>query len=325
MIAGFATEIAATAKDVFERQLPRDQLVKRLRREGFSRRTWASAAELGWFRLLTSAPCGGLDAGPAELAALFREVGRYLPAGPFLEAVVAGGLFRSHVDLGPDDRVTTFGRLGEGVALVEFADVADRILLWTGKEVLSLDGAAARIDAVPSFDLASRPCRVEPSGAATVVLDGQAARELAARIDVLEAIAGIATLAGLTAELLEMSVQHAKDRVQFDRPIGSFQAVQHRLAEDAVTAAAIESTLSAALEMAPAAVPDALAIAALRAQSADLARRVAESSLQVHGGIGFTDDHRLHVYLKHVLRLQAVAHPDPDPLVELGARLLAAR
>jgi alkylation response protein AidB-like acyl-CoA dehydrogenase len=328
VIAGVhVAEIAASAREVFERETPRDAILTRLRSEPLSRGAWRAAAEVGWFRLLTSESAGGLEAGPAQLAALFREVGRYLPAGPFQETVVAGGLLRSLFDLGADDRVIGFGRSD----LVEFADACDLILLS-----IDLGGPAAVVAVDPrqdgvsvtrlrTFDLVSSPCVVEVGSAQRqLLLEGAQATELLARIEVYDAIAAMATLGGLSAEVLDRSVRYAKDRVQFDRPIGSFQAVQHRLADMAVTAAAIESSLSAAVALADGPEIDAVAVRALRAEAAKLARGLAESGLQVHGGIGFTAEHSLHVYLKRTLRLEALAEAAGDPVAALGSKLLAA-
>ncbi len=328
MIAGdYTAEIAASAREVFEREIPRDATLARLRSEPFSRGAWHAAAEVGWLRLLTSGSAGGLESGPAELAALFREVGRYLPAGPFRETVVAGGLLRSQLDLGPDERVISFG----SADLVEFAAVSDLLLLRVdlGGEaaIVAVDprDEGVRITPLRTFDLASCPCLVELDAARRdVLVEGARAGELLHWIDLYNAIAAIATLAGISAEVLEMSVRYAKDRVQFDRPIGSFQAVQHRLADMAISLAAIESSLSAAVALATGPQADAAGVAALHAEAANLTRGLVESALQVHGGIGFTDEHPLHVYLKRALRLQALAEAAGDPLAALGSRLLAA-
>ena len=328
MIAGgYATEIAASAREVLERETPRDRLLARLRGEPISRDAWDAAAEVGWFRLLTSSAAGGLEAGPAELAALFREVGRYLPSGPFVECVVAAGLLRDHADLGPDRRVVSFGSAG----LVEHADVSDLLLLGVeaaaGGAVVAVDphGPGVKIAPVRSFDLVGRPCLVEVEGwPQEVLVEGPRARALLGRIDLYSTVAALGELAGLSAEVLDMSVAYAKGRVQFERPIGAFQAVQHRLAEMAVTLAAIDAALGAAVALTERLEPDSGAQAhALHSYAAGLARALVESGLQVHGGIGFTDEHRLHAYLKRALRLQAVAEAQGDPLAAMGARLLA--
>jgi alkylation response protein AidB-like acyl-CoA dehydrogenase len=335
MAGGYAAEIAESARDLLDREAPRDDTLRRLRSEAYSARIWAAAAEAGWFRLLTAESEGGLEAGAGELAALFREVGRHLAAGPFAEAIVAGGLLRSSAELGPDTNVITFGglrgtagpRTATGSAgAVEHADDAHLLLLAAdvegGRAVIAVDPRDERVgvERLAAVDLAGRPCRVELRQASfEVVAAGEAAARLLERADALLAVAGAATLAGIARELVEMTVQYAKDRVQFERPIGSFQAVQHRLAEMAVTTAGIESAVEAAIVATEARAP--WEAAALWALAAEMTRDVAQSALQVHGGIGFTDEHRLHAYLKRTLRLQAAA-AEGDALARQGARLL---
>jgi alkylation response protein AidB-like acyl-CoA dehydrogenase len=344
MIAdSYVAEIADAARSVLEREAPSDAILPRLRSQPISLRVWKAAAEVGWFRVLTDEAAGGLAGGGPEVAALFREIGRHLPAGPFVETVVAAGLIRNQADLGPDERVITFGRLAtkapvESTASVsgraDFVEHAEqsgllllRVELGGGPAIAAVDSTAAgvAIRPQPSFDLVGRPAQVELEGAAIEVLEqGEEAGRLLARIDAMTIVAHAGTLAGIAAEVLDMSVQYAKDRVQFDKPIGAFQAVQHRLAEMAVARAAIESSLGAAVALAGASPPDLVRLRAMHSLAAELARDVVLSALQVHGGIGFTDEHRLHVYLKRTLRLQALAEL-ADPLAAIGADLLETR
>jgi alkylation response protein AidB-like acyl-CoA dehydrogenase len=108
-----------------------------------------------------------------------------------------------------------------------------------------------------------------------------------------------AELAGTAQRVLEMSVDYAKVRQQFGRPIGSYQAVSHRCADMLVM---VESARSLAYHAAWALdndVPEApLAAAMAKAYAGDAARTVASLGLQVHGGIGFTWEHDIHLFLK---------------------------
>jgi alkylation response protein AidB-like acyl-CoA dehydrogenase len=104
---------------------------------------------------------------------------------------------------------------------------------------------------------------------------------------------------GGASRILDMTVEHAKERVQFDQPIGSFQAVKHRSADMLVDVEGMRSTTyHAAWSLA--AGDDGASVAASTAKiwSGDAARRVMASGLQIHGGIGFTWEHDLHLYLK---------------------------
>ena len=104
---------------------------------------------------------------------------------------------------------------------------------------------------------------------------------------------------GAAAHLLDLSVEYAKSRLQFGRPIGSFQAVKHRLAEDLVD---LEHARSAAYHAAWAlgdgSDDPALAAAIAQAVASAAFSRIAADTIQVHGGIGFTWEHQAHLYLK---------------------------
>ncbi len=112
-------------------------------------------------------------------------------------------------------------------------------------------------------------------------------------------VALAAEMCGGAARVLEMTVEYAKVRKQFDRPIGSFQAIQHQCADMMVE---VEKARAAAFYAAWAdasGAPDAaLAAAMAKALAGDAYRQVATQSVQVHGGIGFTWEHDLHIYFK---------------------------
>ena len=107
------------------------------------------------------------------------------------------------------------------------------------------------------------------------------------------ALARAAAIAGAIESVLEQAVQYANDRVQFGRPIGKFQAIQHQLAELACESAAASAAVTAACQAAgTAGAPFHIAIAKIRA--GDAAERAAAIAHQVHGAIGFTYEHTLH-------------------------------
>jgi alkylation response protein AidB-like acyl-CoA dehydrogenase len=108
-----------------------------------------------------------------------------------------------------------------------------------------------------------------------------------------------AEMLGASDRVLEMTVAYAKDRVQFGRPIGGFQAVKHRCADMLVDVEGMRSATYYAAWAVGAADPDATTAASVaKVWSSDAARRVMASGLQVHGGIGFTWEHDLHLFLK---------------------------
>jgi alkylation response protein AidB-like acyl-CoA dehydrogenase len=114
------------------------------------------------------------------------------------------------------------------------------------------------------------------------------------------AAAGVSTeMLGSASRALDMAVEYAKDRVQFGRPIGSFQAVKHRCADMLVDVEGMRSTSYWAAWCIGAGDRDAsVAASTAKIWCSDAAKRVMASALQVHGGIGFTWEHDLHLFLK---------------------------
>ncbi len=128
--------------------------------------------------------------------------------------------------------------------------------------------------------------RIDDAEAATALIDRGAAAVAA------EALGG-------ASRVLDLTVEHAKTRVQFGQPIGSFQAVKHRCADMLVDVEGMRSTVYHAAWSLAAGHPDAsVAASTAKVWSGDAARRVMASGLQVHGGIGFTWEHDLHLYMK---------------------------
>jgi alkylation response protein AidB-like acyl-CoA dehydrogenase len=122
-------------------------------------------------------------------------------------------------------------------------------------------------------------------------------------------------LLGLADRMLAMTVDYARSREQFGRPIAGFQAVQHRLAEMAVAVESMRSLCYLAQLGAAGAV-------ATKAHVSAAAREVAESALQVHGGIGFTAEHPVSAYLLRILELRSAWGDEHALRRELGLRLL---
>ena len=143
---------------------------------------------------------------------------------------------------------------------------------------------------------------------ADLVLDDVPARQIAAAGDADAAIAaaltaGAAILAseqlGLAERCLEMTVGYVKERRQFGRPVGSFQAIKHRLADLWVGVTLARAAARYAAACLAAGDPDvAVAVALAKAACSDIALKAGQETVQLHGGIGFTWEHPAHLYLK---------------------------
>ena len=188
----------------------------------------------------------------------------------------------------------TVGMLSDGEArLVPDADSAEVIVLigFDGSTSV-VEASAAEIEPFETMDRTRRFARVRADGGEPLGGDCFAAGDRIAT-----ALAG--ETVGVAQHAMEMAVEYARERKQFGRPIGSYQAVSHRCAQMLLE---VEGSRSGAYYAAwcADAEPDSLPAAAsmAKAYSSDAGWRVCGSSLQVHGGIGFTWEHDLHFLLK---------------------------
>ena len=183
---------------------------------------------------------------------------------------------------------------------------ADLVLLWVPRDTA---GARLELETLAdgrAFGTLALEDALAPRG--HVVARGKAAVDaLALAFDHANAIAA-AELSGVLERALEMTLDYLKTRVQFGRPIGSFQALQHRAVDlhihKEVAGAVLEESL-AALDRRPDAIARAAAASRVKARCADAALKVTRETIQLHGGIGFTDDYDAGLYLKRAMTLAA--------------------
>jgi hypothetical protein len=177
--------------------------------------------------------------------------------------------------------------------LVPDADSAEVIVLISPDgSTTVVEASAADVEPFESMDRTRRYARVRVDGGDPLGGDHLAAAERIATALAAETV-------GVAQKAMEMAVEYARERKQFGRPIGSYQAVSHRCAQMLLE---VEGSRSAAYyagwcaDSEPDSLPAAASMA--KAYSSDAGWRVCGSSLQVHGGIGFTWEHDLHFYLK---------------------------
>ena len=191
--------------------------------------------------------------------------------------------------------------LGGRADLVVYGPAADVVVVFAeagGEPALFAValGEAERPPAEPAMDRTRGMGWLALSGRPALRVGGPARAD-----DLLDraATAVSAEMLGAADRVLGMTVAYAKDRVQFGRPIGGFQAVKHRCADMLVDVEGMRSSSYYAGWAVGAEDPDAAAAASVaKVWSSDAARRVMASGLQVHGGIGFTWEHDLHLFLK---------------------------
>jgi alkylation response protein AidB-like acyl-CoA dehydrogenase len=233
-----------------------------------------------------------------ELAILCEELGYACAPTPFLSNACAGLALEW---AGSDEQKSQYL---EGIATGEArgaAGMPDVCIDAEGASVLvvaAMDGATL-VDPgsieLESLDLIDDTRRYSKPSAT----DGEAlAGDLDAAYQRMD-IAIAAELVGVAQRAMDMAVEYAKERHQFDRPIGAYQAVSHRCADmlyDVEEARSLTYYAAWAADAEPESLPIASAMA--NARASDAAWAVTKSSIQVHGGIGFTWEHDLHFLLK---------------------------
>ena len=214
------------------------------------------------------------------------------------------------------------GRLHGQVELVLDGDTADVLL------VLARDGAGLSLVRVdprqPEVRRTPTPAMDQTLRFATIELDGAAAEPVAEGVEAwLPAVRDVVCVAvtalqvGALQRCLDLTVAYAKEREQFGRPIGSFQALKHRMADMLVDVETSRSVSWAAAWSASVHAPDLAEKAALaKAWCSEALTRVAEEMVQLHGGIAITWEHDAHLYLK---RAHALAHLFGSPTEHVRA------
>ncbi|MGW6903932.1 acyl-CoA dehydrogenase family protein [Streptomyces sp. NPDC054940] len=268
------------------------------------RALWSRIAEAGVFGLAVPEAYEGLGPRPVELAVSFVELGRHAVPGPLVETVTAAALLAGLPDPGPAKRLLPALATGEAMAT----------LAWEAPYALDGDAATTHLALTPhglylspghgpvrpSLDPARRLTPLDPGGE-LLSPDPPTAHALAhARLTTAAQALGV----GLA--LLDRTVAHVKQRTQFGAPIGSFQAVKHRLADAKIGLEfARPLVLGAALTMDPADV------AAAKVTACEAAYATARTALQLHGAIGYTAEYDLSLWLTKARALRT-AWGSPD-------------
>jgi alkylation response protein AidB-like acyl-CoA dehydrogenase len=302
---------------------------------------WRKLAGAGVTALAVPEKWGGLGAGPLDTVVACEELGHHALPGPVAESVaVVPGLIAALADaaafpalgdalprLAAGDLIATLA-LPPWLPYAPDADVAGLVLLaetgttkthaeagtakesvvaglvlpgetgTSGTHVLWLAEPGARHRSVDRARSLSEVSRRE------VLARGPAVASAVAQAFQAGALASAAQLLGAGRGLLAASVRHAGQRIQFGRPVGAFQAVKHHLADVAIGLEFARPLLDAAAIALAAGDPCAARdVSAAKVACTEAARRAARAALQVHGAIGYTEEHDLHLWLMKVRAL----------------------
>ncbi|MHC1585489.1 MAG: acyl-CoA dehydrogenase family protein [Candidatus Syntropharchaeia archaeon] len=306
--------------------------------KGFPEDLWRKMAELGWMGLPFPEEYGGMEGGFLDLVILLEEMGKVLVPGPFIPTVVSCGLpilyygneaqkkdMLSKISSG--ELVMSFAYMepnkeriemkaekeDKGYSLngikvfVQDAHVSNRILCATntdeGVTIFIVDTALEGVKITPLKTLSGdKQCEVvfENVKVPDESILGEKGRglEIVEKMKEWTALATCAFMNGAARAVLDMAVDYAKKRVQFERYIGSFQAIQHKCADmliaidgstylSYVAASKLDKKENARME-----------ISMAKAWASEVLRKVWIDGLKIHGGIGISIDHDLNLYYR---------------------------
>jgi alkylation response protein AidB-like acyl-CoA dehydrogenase len=293
--------------------------------QGFNLAVWSAMADQGWLALELPEDEGGLGMGMVEIAVLCEQIGRRLVAAPFLPTMLALGAL-SHPEARRIESTAPWR-----TALAEGSAVGCLAHDWTGALTVTDAAAGVRLEGTlpPTLYAPSADVAVVMTPDATYAVDlnacgrpgplsamdrtrelgvldfagtpalGIGGREATAMLLDRAATGYGAEMLGAADHVLYSTVDYAKDRVQFGKPIGSFQAIKHMLADALVDLEGMRSTAYYAAWCVAADDPErSLAASMAKSWCSDASKRIMAAGLQVHGGIGFTWEHDMHLYVK---------------------------
>jgi alkylation response protein AidB-like acyl-CoA dehydrogenase len=270
---------------------------------GPGRKVWAQLADLGVTALAVPERFDGIDAHPVDLVVALERLGRWCVPGPVTESIAVAPVL-----LAEDDRCAALAS-GELIATVALPPHVPRA---TDADTAGLTLLADQGGKVSEAHAGEQRESIDPSRRLFEVTSGGAAWQAdVARAYEFGALATAAQLVGAGQALLDAAVDYAKQRAQFGRVIGSYQAIKHKLADVHIALELARPLVyGAALSLADRSPDTARDVSAAKAAASDAALLAARSALQTHGAIGFTTEHDLSLWL---LRVQALRSAWGDP------------
>jgi alkylation response protein AidB-like acyl-CoA dehydrogenase len=281
---------------------------------GYDDSLWRLLCEqVGAAALVVPEEYGGAGGNLGDAAVVLEELGKALVPSPLLGTTLAELAL-----LAADDPDTgALGALAEGASIgalvldpdyVVNGDIADIVVATSDGELYRW--TAFSTEPVPAMDPTRRLARVAPQSTAPLGADPGIA-DVAAILLAAEQI-------GAAARCLELTVEYTKERVQFGRAIGSFQALKHRMADLYVAVQAARAVVNDALD-----APSATSAALARVAATEAFSTVAAEGIQLHGGIAITWEHDMHLYFKRAHGSSQLLGPASEHLRRLESEVLA--
>ncbi|OBK94651.1 acyl-CoA dehydrogenase [Mycobacterium asiaticum] len=280
---------------------------------GYDEALWQLLCEqVGAAALVVPEELGGAGGELADAAVVLQELGRALVPSPLLGTTLAELALLAADE--PDAEAlaalaegTSIGALVLDPDFVVNGDIADVVVATAEGQLSRWNEFTA--EPVTTMDLTRRLARLQPQQATALGTDPGLA-DTAAILLAAEQI-------GAAERCLELTVDYAKNRVQFGRPIGSFQALKHRMADLYVTVAAARAVVNDACEQ-----PTPTNAATARLAATEAFNVVTAEGIQLHGGIAITWEHDMHLYFKRAHGSAQLLDPPREVLRRLESEVL---
>ena len=280
---------------------------------GYDEALWSLLCEqVGVTALLVPEEFGGAGGELADAAAVLEELGRALVPTPLLGTTLAQVALLASDE--PDLPALEGLAAGTLIGTVFFApdyvvngDIADVAIAATDGSLTRW--SAARAEALDTMDPTRRLARLTPGDTTSVASDPGLA-DTAALLLAAEQV-------GAATRCLELTIDYCKERVQFGRPIGSFQALKHRLADLYVSVQSARAVVWDAI-----ATPSSTSAALARLAATEAFCPVAAGAIQMHGGIAITWEHDIQLYFKRAHGSSQLLGPTREQLRQLESEVL---
>lgn len=285
------------ARELFAKLYPTTRLRELWESGERDPQTWRLIAEQGLTGLSVSEEHGGFGGDAIDVMVVLEEAGRACLPEPYLDTVGVAVPLLTDTPLA--ERWLPAIASGDAIVSVKpadqpfavDADIADLLLVEDAGFLLAVEDGAFRTTRQPAEDRTRRLFSVAATGGQRIG-DASAARTRGA-------LAAAAVLNGIAGALLDKTLDYVKVRQQFGVPVGSFQAVKHKLASVFATLESSRAATRYAAYAAARGLPDAATAASVAKVHAVDAESLANTeALQCHAGIGFTWEHDLHFWLK---------------------------
>ncbi|HEY8611756.1 MAG TPA: acyl-CoA dehydrogenase family protein [Roseomonas sp.] len=291
---------------------------------GIDASVWGEMGSMGWIGLRLPEEAGGIDLGMAEACALYEELGRALVPEPLIAGALSARLLAAAGDamLLPGllagetvvltawqqsvDALDAPGDLGAPRVFIPMAAAAHSFLLPVRETSgMTLYAVQGHRPAVLKTQDGGHVGTLAPDLRDARLIAEEVAETMALALD--EAALGTAAyLLGVMERSFQMTLDYLRARHQFGRPLGSFQALQHRAADLKIqielTRASVEGAATA-LDGGSSGDPRRAVVSRAKARAAEAALRVTREAVQLHGAIGYTDEYDVGLYLRKAMTL----------------------